>query len=161
MSYRMSYRIGVILAAAASAGALTILPASAGGQEPGGPTVRFTAGGAACEATPNNPHWSSGASDRRILFKTRVTCTGTYPSVTVRIQGSLQRGPFIGPKLVVATSDQTQVIKSGKAATFYTPLAAGRQVSTPGMYTGYIKGQITAPVPGNIDGGHSKTVEVK
>ncbi|WP_405948719.1 hypothetical protein OG588_21510 [Streptomyces prunicolor] len=111
----MSYRIGVIIAAAASVGALTVLPASAGGQEPGGPTVRFTAGGAACEATPNNPHWSSGASDRRILFKTRVTCTGTYPSVTVRIQGSLQRGPFIGPKLVVATSDQTQVIKSGKA----------------------------------------------
>ncbi|MER5847233.1 hypothetical protein ABT126_09260 [Streptomyces sp. NPDC002012] len=37
-------------------------------------------------------------------------------------------------KLVVATSDQSQVIKSGQAATFYTPQADGKQVSIPGEY---------------------------
>lgn len=110
---------------------------------------------------PQNPHWSSGASDRRILFKTRVSCRGTYPSVTVRLSGSLQRGPHVGPKVVVATSTQSQVIKSGQTATFYTPQAGGKQVSTPGEYTGLITGQITAPVPGNLDDGHSKTVTLK
>lgn len=61
----------------------------------------------------------------------------------------------------MATSDQTQVIKIGRAATFYTPLADGKQVSTPGTYTGFIMGQITAPVPGNIDDGRTQTIAVR
>ncbi|MEV3951782.1 hypothetical protein AB0K57_29740 [Streptomyces halstedii] len=139
---------------------LTAVPAGAGSQ--GSVTsVKFAAGVAVCDATPENPHWSSGASDRRVLFKTRVTCKGSYPSLTVRIKGSLQRGPLMGPTLVAASSDQTQVIKNGKTATFYTPQVGGKQVSTPGEYTGYIAGQITAPVPGNLDDGHSKTVKLK
>lgn len=157
----MFYRFGLGFAVAAGLVALVGAPVGASEQGADGSTVRFKAGGAICDVTPSNPHWSSGASDRRILFKTRVTCNSTYPSVTVRLKGSLQRGPFVGPKLVVATSDQTQVIKKGKVATFYTPLAHGKQVSTPGEYTGFVTGQITAPVPGTIDTGRSKTVRVK
>ncbi|MEU7322714.1 hypothetical protein ABZ682_19485 [Streptomyces griseoviridis] len=148
-----------LLAAAASAAVVAAGPAGARPDDTGG-VVRFAAGGASCTATPNNPHRSSGRPDGRILFKTRVTCTSTYPSVTVRIRGSLQRGPLVGPKVLVTTSDQTQIVKNGKTATFYTPLEGGTQVREAGMYTGFIKGQITAPSPGNLDGGHSKTVKV-
>ncbi|MEU2730607.1 hypothetical protein ACIPJQ_38915 [Streptomyces griseoviridis] len=158
MDYRT--RIPAALLAAASAAVVAAGPAGARPDDTGGAAVRFAAGGASCTATPNNPHRSSGRPDGRILFKTRVTCTSTYPSVTVRIRGSLQRGPLVGPKVVVTTSDQTQVVKSGKAATFYTPLESGTQVREAGMYTGFISGQITAPSPGNLDGGHSKTVKV-
>ncbi|WP_125213587.1 hypothetical protein [Streptomyces griseofuscus] len=157
----MKYQLGAIFAAASVACMVAAAPAGASDQAPGATILRAVAGGAVCTATPNNPHWSSGASDRRILFKTRVTCTSTYPSVTVRIQGSLQRGPLVGPKFVAATSDQTQVIKNGKSATFYTPQTGGKQVSTPGSYTGFITGHITAPVPGDIGTGHSKTVVLK
>ncbi|MGW0666205.1 hypothetical protein [Streptomyces sp. NPDC002746] len=65
------------------------------------------------------------------------------------------------PKMVVATSTQSQVIKSGQTATFYTPQAGGMQVSTPGECTGLINGRITAPVPGDLDDGHSRTVTLK
>jgi hypothetical protein len=119
------------------------------------------AGGEVCTATPQSPHRSSGAKDGRILFKTRVTCEGTYPAVTVYIHGSLEEGPLVGPKRIVAASDQSQVVKTGGTATFYTPLASGKQVKTAGTYTGYIKGEITAPVPGKIGKGNSKTVHVK
>ncbi|MET7380291.1 hypothetical protein ABZT08_15975 [Streptomyces sp. NPDC005526] len=119
------------------------------------------AGGASCIATPQNPHRSSGQPDGRILFKTRVTCQSTYPSVTVHINGRLEMGPRMGPRPVMATSSQTQVIKSGKTATFYTPLEGGKQVRKAGSYTGVINGQITAPTPGNIDTGISQTVYVK
>lgn len=37
-------------------------------------------------------------------------------------------------KWVVATSDQSQVIKNGQTATFYPPQADGEQVSAPGEY---------------------------
>ncbi|MFF9345387.1 hypothetical protein ACF1CG_37240 [Streptomyces sp. NPDC014773] len=90
-----------------------------------------------------------------------MTCESTYPSVTVRIKGRLERGPFIGPKYIAAASDQTQVIEKGASATFYTPQIGGVQVSEPGWYTGAVTGQITAPVRGNIDDGRSKTVEVR
>ncbi|MEU8884277.1 hypothetical protein [Streptomyces hydrogenans] len=136
-------------------------PAQADGSADTPGAFRFFAGGAVCIATPENPHWSSGASDRRILSKTRVSCESTYPSVTVRIKGRPERGPFIGPKYIAATSDQTQVIKKGKSATFYTPQTGGPQVSEPGWYTGTVTGQITAPLPGNIDDGRSKTVEIR
>ncbi|MEU2718056.1 hypothetical protein [Streptomyces sp. NPDC007205] len=61
----------------------------------------------------------------------------------------------------MATSSQTQVIKNGKTATFYTPLESGTQVRKAGWYTGVISGQITAPQPGNIDTGLSQTLYVK
>ncbi|MFI1539743.1 hypothetical protein [Streptomyces anandii] len=61
----------------------------------------------------------------------------------------------------MTTSSQTQVIKNGKTATFYTPLEAGKQVRKAGWYTGVISGQITAPQPGNIDTGLSQTIYVK
>ncbi|MGW3942991.1 hypothetical protein [Streptomyces phaeochromogenes] len=55
------------------------------------------------------------------------------------------------------------VIVGGAAAQLLERLVVDldSEVSTPDMYTGFITGQITAPVPGNIDGGRSKTVEVK
>ncbi|MGW5002556.1 hypothetical protein ACWEP8_33415 [Streptomyces hydrogenans] len=153
-------RMGTTVAAV-GLGLLVIAPAQADSTAVEATAFRFSAGGAVCLATPENPHWSSGAADRRILFKTRVTCDSTYPSVTVRIKGRLERGPFIGPKYTAATSDQTQLIKKGKSATFYTPQIGGAQVTMPGWYTGTVTGQITAPVPGNIDDGRSKTVEVR
>ncbi|MFI5977730.1 hypothetical protein [Streptomyces sp. NPDC051452] len=61
----------------------------------------------------------------------------------------------------MTTSSQTQVIKNGKTATFYTPLEGGKQVRKAGRYTGVISGQITAPQPGNIDTGLSQTLYVK
>lgn len=60
----------------------------------------------------------------------------------------------------MTTSSQTQVIKNGKTATFYTPLEGGKQVRRAGSYTGVISGQITAPKPGNIDTGLSQTLYV-
>ncbi|MGW1837094.1 hypothetical protein [Streptomyces sp. NPDC002067] len=116
-------------------------------------TAAFAAGGAHCTATPQNPHRSSGAKDGRILFKTRVTCKGSYPSVTVHINGFLEEGPDVGPKRTMAKSSETKVIKNGKTATFYTPAIGGKQVKEPGRYRGHINGHITAPVPGNFDDG--------
>ncbi|KAB7851224.1 hypothetical protein [Streptomyces mobaraensis] len=115
-------------------------------------------GGAHCTARPQNPHWSSGAADRRILFKTRVSCSGTYPAVSVRIDGQLLRGPLVGPKALVAVSSGEQTVRGGKVATFYTPLAGAKQVSAPGWYTGVIRGRIIAPQPRNLDDGHTQTV---
>jgi hypothetical protein len=119
------------------------------------------AGAEICTATPQDPHRSSGNKDGRILFKTRVTCRGTYPAVTVYIHGSLEEGPLVGPKRIMTTSDQTQVVKTGDSVTFYTPEKSGKQVRTAGTYTGYITGEITAPVPGKIGTGNSRTVHVK
>ncbi|MGW5276121.1 hypothetical protein ACWEQP_26860 [Streptomyces sp. NPDC004044] len=50
-------------------------------------------------------------------------------------------------KLVVATSDRSQVIKNGWTATFRTPQADGKQAPAPGEYADLIKGQITVPGP--------------
>ncbi|MBY8886371.1 hypothetical protein K7472_16065 [Streptomyces sp. PTM05] len=119
------------------------------------------AAGEVCTATVQSPHRSSGAKDGRILFKTRVTCEGDIPAVTVNIRGSLEEGPLVGPKRIMTTSDQSQVIKTGGTATFYTPLANGKQVKAAGTYTGFITGEITAPAPGNIGTAQSKTVVIK
>ncbi|MEV6567583.1 hypothetical protein [Streptomyces kronopolitis] len=123
--------------------------------------MAVAAGGAHCTATPQNPHRSSGAGDGRILFKTRVTCKGSYPSVTVHINGVLEEGPDVGPKRIAAKSSETQVIKNGKTATFYTPGASGKQEKSPGRYRGRISGQITSPVPGNFDDGFTQWVLLK
>ncbi|MFI0736759.1 hypothetical protein ACH4PU_01435 [Streptomyces sp. NPDC021100] len=149
-------------AAAVAVGLASAVPPPAAASPPADPlAAAFEGGGAHCTARPENPHWSSGAADRRILFKTRVACAGTYPAVTVRIDGQLLRGPLVGPKAVAAFSSREQTVRNGKTATFYTPLADAKQVSAPGWYTGVIRGRITAPQPGNLDDGHTQTVRLE
>ncbi|MER5781102.1 hypothetical protein ABT104_05155 [Streptomyces mobaraensis] len=146
-------------AAAVALGLTSAVSPPAAATPPAAPLAAvLESGGAHCTARPDNPHWSSGAADRRILFKTRVTCAGTYPAVTVRIDGQLLRGPVVGPKALAAFSSREQTVRNGKTATFYTPLADTKQVSAPGWYTGVIRGRITAPQPGNLDDGHTQTV---
>jgi hypothetical protein len=162
----MKFRAGLIAAGVVVFGAALVPSASAQGDTTNDATnaahsFAVQAGGAVCNVVVNNPHRSSGASDSRILFKTVVTCTSTYPSVSVNVKGSLQEGPLIGPKFVATTSNETQVIASGKSATYYTPIASGKQVYAAGTYTGYVVAEITAPVPGNIGDANSQTVLIK
>ncbi|MEU2230451.1 hypothetical protein [Streptomyces vietnamensis] len=143
----MVRRMGAAVAAVGM-GLLVIAPAQTDSTTAEATTFRFSTDRAVRLATPESPHWSSGAADRRILFKTRVTCDSTYPSVTVGIKGRLERGPLIGPKYLAATSDQTQVIKKGTSATFYTPQIGGAQVSEPGRYNWHGDRPDHCPGPG-------------
>ncbi|MFJ5846486.1 hypothetical protein [Streptomyces sp. NPDC092903] len=61
----------------------------------------------------------------------------------------------------MAASTQSQVTNSGQTAPCSTPPSRREQISTPGEYTGFVNGQITAPVPGSFDEEHSKTVALE
>jgi len=104
---------------------------------------------------------SKGAGDGRVVSKARVTCAGTYPSVQVRMELWLLKGPTVGPKQVMAYSDQTQTVAdNGRPATYYVPTPNGNQVRGAGWYTGQFDAEIVSPQPGNIGRGNSRTVHL-
>ncbi|MBV9026216.1 MAG: hypothetical protein JO362_21055 [Streptomycetaceae bacterium] len=96
------------------------------------------------------------------MFKTRVTCTGDFSTVTVHIDGELLEGGPNGKKVVVASSSLSQqVITNGGPQTYYTPSTSGHQVYAAGWYTAVADGEIVAPVRGAMGKWQTQTIFVK
>ena len=141
---------GVVLSLApapASAATAERVPASARAQ-------------VSCSAAVENPHFSRGANS--VIFKARITCEGDAPPVQVRLRGTLGSiaggapgSPAQGPSVTRATSDQTQTIRMGGTATFYTPATDGAKVRGSQTYVGNIFGEIIGP-PGVITSGPNR-----
>jgi len=100
----------------------------------------------------NGPHWSDGAQS--VIYKTRVACTGTYPSVDVQIQGALYQvsggstsGPASGPGIKVAGSLQDQWIATDYVkVTYYTPkLSSDKHIDPGNTFYGQSVGTILGP----------------
>lgn len=107
-----------------------------------------------CKPDAQNPHISSGASERYVIYKTRVACTGTgsYPSrITIRVRGALMwdSARYSGDTSngiawsALRTSDETRIVSvNGSLNTFYTP-----KLGTSGAYfTGHYQGSSTVEI---------------
>lgn len=111
-----------------------------------------------CKAKADRPHWSKGA--KSVIYKTRVECAGSVPSVKVHCKGQLIYSVGGGPS-TAATSSETQIVKTdGTKATFYTPEKGGKKVD----WSGNFQGSSRCDSPGSdihIGDAHSEVVTVK
>ncbi|MFD4998825.1 hypothetical protein [Streptomyces buecherae] len=87
-----------------------------------------------CKASADRPHWSKGA--KSVIYKTRVECAGSEPTIKVRCKGQLIYAAGGSPS-TAASSDETQSVKTdGSKTTFYTPETGGKKVKWSGKFQG-------------------------
>lgn len=107
-----------------------------------------------CTAQNNNPHYSTGA--KGVIAKVVVQCNYT---LYVNVYGTIAAGPKIGPGVVVADSNQTQLVTVGIPKTYYVPQAT--EIAPPCVKTDYYQLssniQIVSP-PGTVASGASQKV---
>lgn len=165
-------RLSTLRTSCAAVGAALLLVASAPAShaaDPGSAESRATGSArdgkqvrnryAVCEARPDHPHWSRNG--KSVIFKTRVSCRGTFPRVHVKVRGQLVRNPGSSKARVVAVSNQTQVLPTnGSGTTYYTPKPRGTKVKKSGRYQGRVTIQITSPAPGSVGSARSKVANV-
>ncbi|MFI9024567.1 hypothetical protein [Streptomyces sp. NPDC053560] len=87
-----------------------------------------------CKASADRPHWSKGA--KSVIYKTRVECAGSEPTVTVHCKGQLIYSAGGSPATAASSSETRSVKTDGTKTTFYTPEAGGKKVDWSGKFQG-------------------------